>query len=94
MVSLDRFDGSCNNAVDDLSVFITRKTKSVYDKVFNMTARINEAKTFVNANSIVQHRIHIKNETMKHANANVKTIKRAKNIIVRTLLHIFVRMIR
>lgn len=44
MVSLDRFDGSCNNAVDDLSVFIPRKTKIVYDKVFNMTARINEAK--------------------------------------------------
>ena len=59
-----------------------------------MTARINEAKTFVNANSIVQHQIHIKNETMKHANANVKTIKQAKNIIVRTLVHIFVRMIR
>ena len=94
MVSLDRFDGSCNNAVDDLSVFIPRKTKSVYDKVFNMTTRINEAKTFVNANSIVQYRIHIKNETMKHANANVKTIKQANNIIVRTLLHIFVRMIR
>ena len=41
MVSLDRFDGSCNNAVDDLSIFIPRKTESVYDKVFNMTARIN-----------------------------------------------------
>ena len=47
-------------------------------KVFNMIARINEAKTMVNiyhvivnANSVVQHAIQIKNRIMINANKYV-----------------------
>ena len=47
--------------------------------------------TIVNANSIAQHVIQIKNEIMKHANANVKTIKQTKKITVGILIHVFVR---
>ena len=49
MISLDKCNGSCN-AVDDLSskICLPRETKGVDVKVFNMTARINEAKTLVN----------------------------------------------
>ena len=46
----------------------------------------------VNANSIVQNVIHIKNGIMIHANASVKGITRAKKIIVGILTHVFVRI--
>ena len=49
--------------------------------------------TIVNANSIAQHVIQIKNEIMKHANANVKTIKQTKKITVGILIHVFVRKV-
>ena len=45
----------------------------------------------VNAISIVQHVIQIKNRIIKHANVNVKIMISAKKIIVRILAHIFVR---
>ena len=44
----------------------------------------------VNANSIVEYRIQIKNGMIKHANVNVKIIVRAKKIIVGIL---FVRIV-
>ena len=46
----------------------------------------------VNANSIVQHVIQIKNGRMKHANISVKIIVNAKKIIVGILAHVFVRI--
>ena len=46
----------------------------------------------VNANSIVQHVIQIKNEIIKHVNVNVKVIIIAKKIIPRILAHVFVRI--
>ena len=46
----------------------------------------------VNANSIVQHVIKIKNEIIKHVNVNVKIIISAKRIIVGLLAHVFVRI--
>ena len=46
----------------------------------------------VNARSIVQHVIQIKNGIMINVNVNVKIIVRAKKIIVRILAHVFVRI--
>ena len=47
----------------------------------------------VNANSIIQHAIQIRNGIIKHVNVNVKIIVYAKKIIlVGILLHVFVRM--
>ena len=46
----------------------------------------------VNANSIVQYVIQIKNGRMKHANISVKIIVNAKKIIVGILAHVFVRI--
>ena len=45
----------------------------------------------VNANSIVQHVIQIKNGIMKHVNVNVKIIVHTKKIIA-ILAHVFVKM--
>ena len=45
----------------------------------------------VNANSIVQHVIQIKNGIIKHVNVNVKIIVSAKEIIVGILAHVLVR---
>ena len=47
----------------------------------------------VNANSIAQHVIQIKNEIIKHANVNVKIIISVKKIIVGVLVHVFVRIV-
>ena len=45
----------------------------------------------VNANSIVQYVIQIKNGIIKHVNENVKIIVLGKKITVGILVHIFVR---
>ena len=47
----------------------------------------------VNANSLVQHVIQIKNGIIKHVNANVKIIVSAKKVIVRSMAHVFVRIV-
>ena len=47
----------------------------------------------VNANSIVQHVIEIKNGIIKHVNVNVKIVVRAKSIIVGILAHVFVTIV-
>ena len=47
----------------------------------------------LNATSIVQYIIQIKNEIIKHINVNVKIIVRAKKIIVGILAHVFVRIV-
>ena len=46
----------------------------------------------VNAISIVQHVIQIKNRIMKHVNVNVKIIINTKKIVVGILAHVFVRI--
>ena len=48
---------------------------------------------YVNAHSTVQHVIQIKNGIMKHANANVKTIKCAAKAPVGILGNVFVKMV-
>ena len=47
----------------------------------------------VNANSIAQYVIQIKNGTIKHVNVNIKIIVGAKKIIVGILPHVFVRIV-
>ena len=47
----------------------------------------------VNANSIVQYVIQIKNGIIKHVNMNVKVIVSAKKIIVGILGQVFVRLV-
>ena len=47
----------------------------------------------INANSIVQHVIQIKNRTIKHVNVNVKIIVREKKIVIGILAHVFMRMV-
>ena len=72
MISLDNYNGNCN-VVDDLSTKICVPSEIRYVNVtlFNMITKLNEAKTLVklfhaivNANSIAQHVIQIKIETM------------------------------
>ena len=48
MVSLDKYNGSCN-AIDDLStkICVPSETKDVNVKVFGMITRINEVKSLV-----------------------------------------------
>ena len=46
-----------------------------------------------NANSVTQHVIQIKNGITIHVNASVKNIACAKNMIVRILEHVFVRIL-
>ena len=46
----------------------------------------------VNANSVVQHVIQIKNKKIKHVHVNVKIIVSAKMIIVGILTHVLVRI--
>ena len=47
----------------------------------------------INANSIVQHVMEIKNGKIKYVNVNVKIIVSAKKIIVAILAHVFVRKV-
>ena len=46
----------------------------------------------LNANSIVQHVIQIKNGVTKHVNGNVKIIINGKKMVVEILVHAFVRI--
>ena len=54
--------------------------------------RQNMFHVIVNANSLVQHIIKIKNGIIKHVNVNVKIIISAKKIIVGMVAHVFVRI--
>ena len=53
---------------------------------------MNMFHVMVNANSIVQHVIRIKNGIIQHVNVNVKIIVSTKQIILGTLPHVFVRI--
>ena len=53
--------------------------------------RQNIFHVIVNANSIVQHVIQIKNGIIKHVNVNVKTIVSPKKIIAGILVHALLR---
>ena len=97
MISLDKCTQSCN--VLSPKICVPKETKDINVKAFNMITNKNEAKqpqnifhVIVNANSVVQHVIQIKNGIIKHVNVNVKCIVSAKKIIVGILAHVFVRI--
>ena len=53
----------------------------------------NKFNVIVNANSMVQHVIKIRNGTIKHVKVNVKIILSRKKIIAGILAHVFVRIV-
>ena len=85
MISLNKFTGSYNDLSPNICV--PNKAKDINIKAFNMiTSKIH---VIVNANSIVQYLIQIKNGIIKHVNVNIKIILRAKKIIFGILAHVF-----
>ena len=79
---------------------VSKETKDIYVKAFNMVTNKNAAKTMIeyiscdcNANSIVQHGIQNENGIIKHFNFNVKIIVSAENIIVGILAYVFLRIV-
>ena len=75
MIILDSCNESCN-AVDDLSTKLCVPSKIKNERISEATTLVKHAN--VNANSKVQHVIHMKNERMINLNASVKSIVRAK----------------
>ena len=92
--SLDECTGSCNAL--SLKTCVPKETKDTNVKAFDMTMKLrqwqNIIHVIVNANSIVQNVIQIKNGIKKHGNKNVKIIISAKKVIVGLLAHVFVRI--
>ena len=83
--SLNECTGSC--IVLSPKTCILKEIKDINVKAFNMITNKNEAKAMrnifhliVNAISIVQHAIQIKNGIIKHVNMNVKIMVNAKKI--------------
>ena len=58
-----------------------------------LNQRQNIFHVIVNANSIVQYVIQVKNEKIKHVNMNSKVIVNSKNIMIGILAHVFVRIV-
>ena len=75
MVSLDKYSGRCNLST---KIFVPSKSKDVNVKAFNIITRIKEAQIMPQHFSCDQ----IINGKIKHANVNVRTIVRAKKILV------------
>lgn len=81
-------------------ICVRYKTKCLNVKFFHMVKIIYEAehwrnifRVIVNANSIGQHVIQIKNEIIINTNASVKIIVTAKKIIAGILAHVFLRIV-
>ena len=98
LISLDKCSGSCN--ILSPKIYLPKETKDINVKTFNMITKKNEAKTItnifhviVNANSLVQHVVQIKNGIMKHVNVSVKIIAHAKKIITGILAHALVKIV-
>ena len=99
MIRLNKCTGSCN--VLSPKICVPKETKDINGKAFTMIRNKSEAKTMtenifhviVNANSMVQYVIQIKNRIIKHVSVNVKIIILAKKIIVGILPHVFVRTV-
>ena len=96
MISLNECTGSCN--VLSPNICVPKETKYINVKAFNMITKMklkqwhNIFQVIVNANSIVQHVIRMKNRII-HVNVNVKIIVSAKKIIVGILAHVFVGIV-
>ena len=82
VISLDKCNGSCNS-LDDLPMILCFQENKQSVKVFNMMKLKHQytiCHVIVNANSIVQHIIQIKNGIAMNVNVTVKAIKRAKRL--------------
>ena len=94
VISLDKCSGNCN--VFSPKICVPKETKDINVKAFNMLTkkkmrlkqRQNIFHMIVNANSIVQLAVQIKNGRIKHANVNVKIIISANKITVGILVHV------
>ena len=90
--------GECTRSCNILSskTCVPKETKDTNVKAFDMTMKLrqwqNIIHVIVNANSIVQNVIQIKNGIKKHGDKNVKIIISAKKVIVGLLAHVFVRI--
>ena len=98
MISLDK----CHGSFIALSpkICVSKKTKEINVKVFNIITNTNEAKKWqnkfhaiANANSILELAIQIKKGIIDYVNVSVKILVNAENVIVGILAHVFVRMI-
>ena len=96
MISLEKCTGSCN--VLSPKICVSKETKDINVKAFNMITNKNKAKAMTKhiscncANSVTEHIIQIKNGIIKDASVNVKIIVHAKRIIDGNLAHVFVRI--
>ena len=94
MVRLDKYTGSYN--VLSSKIHFPKETKDINVKAFNMLKQkwsmAKHISCDLNANSIAQHVIQIKNGIIKYVNVNVKIIISATNIIVGNLAGVFVRI--
>ena len=87
MISIDKYSRSCNAWYAKISVL--KQAKDVNIKAFNIIANKNEAKAMenifhmiVNAVSLKQYVIQMKNGITKHVNVNVKnTVHTRSNIV-------------
>ena len=98
MISLNKYTGSCH--VLSPKICAPKEPKDINFKAFNVITNKNQAKVMtehihviVNANSIVQYVIQIKNRIIKHVNVNVKIIVRTKKITVAILANVCVRIV-
>ena len=98
MISLDK----CHGSFIALSpkICVSKKTKEINVKVFNIITNTNEAKKWqnkfhaiANANSILELAIQIKKGIIDYVNVSVKILVNAENVIVGILANVFVRMI-
>ena len=80
MVSLDKFNESCNT-LDDLSskIYVPNKAEDLNLNVFNLITRMNESKiltnifhTIVNVNLKVQNEMQIENGIRNCVDVNAK----------------------
>ena len=88
IISLDKCARSCN--VFSLKISISKETKDINVKVFNIITNKNEGKTMKKIFHVIV--MQIKNGIIKHVNVNIEIIIIAKMIIIGILVHVFVRI--
>ena len=95
MISLYKCKGTCN--VLSPKICVPKETKYINVKAFNIITIKNEVKAMfhgiLNAISIVQYVIQIKNVKIKHANVNIKIIVSASKTKVGIPEHVLVTIV-
>ena len=62
-------------------------------RIYKAETLVKQIQVIVNANSIEQHVVRIKNGIIKHFNVSVKILAHANNIIVGILVYVLVRKV-